>query len=206
MLKTPVNGKIQGLFKAFECFSSTFQGKFNFQGLLKTVLYIQVLFKPVRTLLGPDQAQQNVWQSDRIPEIIFRKSWFWKKSADNKKRGKFSQVAELAISSIFDPWNLNVTRINFEFQRIHKIHDLPESRLALFTLKVPIKTAMDSKFWNTLPFWGKIRFDKTLPPIVCKQMIIQSYMFSWSSMSSAAIFTNTLRVKGFKYMYEICNM
>ena len=34
--------------KAFECFSSTFQGKFNFQGLFKTVL--QVLFKPVRTL------------------------------------------------------------------------------------------------------------------------------------------------------------
>ena len=32
-------------------FSSTFQGKFNFQGLFKTVLYIQVLFKPVRILL-----------------------------------------------------------------------------------------------------------------------------------------------------------
>ena len=45
------NSKIQGLFKAFECFSSTFQGKFYFQGLVKTVLYIQVLFKPVKTLL-----------------------------------------------------------------------------------------------------------------------------------------------------------
>ena len=44
VLNNPVNGKIQGLFKAFECFSSTFQGKFNFQGLFKTVLYIQVLF------------------------------------------------------------------------------------------------------------------------------------------------------------------
>ena len=49
-LNTPVDGKIQALFKAFECFSSTFQGKFNFQGLFKTVLYIQVLFKPVPTL------------------------------------------------------------------------------------------------------------------------------------------------------------
>ena len=29
--------KIQGLFKAFECFSSTFQSKFNFQELFKTV-------------------------------------------------------------------------------------------------------------------------------------------------------------------------
>ena len=48
----PVNGKIQGLFKAFECFSSTLQSKFNFQGLFKTVLYIQVLFKPVRTPIG----------------------------------------------------------------------------------------------------------------------------------------------------------
>ena len=41
--------KFEGLFKAFECFSSTFQGKFHFQGLFKTVLYIQVLFKPVGT-------------------------------------------------------------------------------------------------------------------------------------------------------------
>ena len=52
MLNPHVNGKIQGIFKALECFSSTFQGKFNFQGLFKTVLYVQVhvLFKPVRTL------------------------------------------------------------------------------------------------------------------------------------------------------------
>ena len=47
VLNTPVNGKIQGHFKSFECFSSTFPGKFNFQGLFKIVLYIQVLFKPV---------------------------------------------------------------------------------------------------------------------------------------------------------------
>ena len=33
MLNPPVKGKIQGLYKAFECFSCTFQGKFNFQGL-----------------------------------------------------------------------------------------------------------------------------------------------------------------------------
>ena len=49
-LNPPVNGNIQGLFKAFECFSSTVQCKFNFQGVFKTVLYIQVLFKPVGTL------------------------------------------------------------------------------------------------------------------------------------------------------------
>ena len=50
VLNPPVNGKIEGLFKALESFSSTFQGKINFQGLFKTVLYIQVLFKAVRTL------------------------------------------------------------------------------------------------------------------------------------------------------------
>ena len=50
LINPPLNGKIQGIFKAFECFSSTFQGKFNFQGLIKTVLYIQVRFKSVRTL------------------------------------------------------------------------------------------------------------------------------------------------------------
>ena len=51
LLNPPVNDKIQGLFKVIECFSSTFQGNFNFRGLFKTVLYIQVLFKPVRTLV-----------------------------------------------------------------------------------------------------------------------------------------------------------
>ena len=50
VLNPPVNGKIQGLFKTFECFSSTLQGKVKLQGLLKTVLYIQVLFKPVQAL------------------------------------------------------------------------------------------------------------------------------------------------------------
>ena len=43
LLNPLANGKIQGLFKALKCFSSTFQGKFYFQGLFKTVLYIQVL-------------------------------------------------------------------------------------------------------------------------------------------------------------------
>ena len=52
LLNPPVNGKIQELFKAFECFSSTFQGKFYFQGLFMKFLYIQVLFRPVRTLLS----------------------------------------------------------------------------------------------------------------------------------------------------------
>ena len=50
-------------------FSSTFQGKFNFQGLFKTVLYIQVLFKPVRTLtriaalmfVSKTNAKQPIW-------------------------------------------------------------------------------------------------------------------------------------------------
>ena len=50
LLNPPVNGKNQGLLKAFGCFICTFQGKFNFQGLFKTVLYIQVFFKPVLTL------------------------------------------------------------------------------------------------------------------------------------------------------------
>ena len=58
LLIPPVNGKIQELSKAFECFSSTFPGKFNFQGLFKTVLYIEVLFKPVRTLCNSKKVLQ----------------------------------------------------------------------------------------------------------------------------------------------------
>ena len=52
LLSPLANGKIQGLFKALECFSRTFQGKFYSQGLFKTALFIQVLFKPVRTLFS----------------------------------------------------------------------------------------------------------------------------------------------------------
>ena len=47
LAKNDPNGKIQGLIKTFECFSSIFQGKFYFQGLFETLLllYLQVLFK-----------------------------------------------------------------------------------------------------------------------------------------------------------------
>ena len=51
VLNPPVKGKIQGFFMPLSVFAKTLQGKFNFQGLFKTVLYIQVLFKPVRTLV-----------------------------------------------------------------------------------------------------------------------------------------------------------
>ena len=38
VLSPTENSRIQGLFKAFEWFSSTFQGSFNFQGLFKKAL------------------------------------------------------------------------------------------------------------------------------------------------------------------------
>ena len=47
VLSPTENSRIQGIFKAFELFSSTFQGRFNFQGLSKKALLTQVLFKPV---------------------------------------------------------------------------------------------------------------------------------------------------------------
>ena len=47
MLNPPVNGKIQGNFKAFECLSSTFKTNLIFKDF-SSVLYIQVLFKPVQ--------------------------------------------------------------------------------------------------------------------------------------------------------------
>ena len=38
VLSSTENRRIQGLFKAFEWFSSTFQGRFNVQGLFKKAL------------------------------------------------------------------------------------------------------------------------------------------------------------------------
>ena len=72
MFYPPVNGKIQGLFKAFECFSSTFKGKFNFQGLFKTVLYIQVLFKPVRTLLSQSMQNNSCIPISVLVEVVIK--------------------------------------------------------------------------------------------------------------------------------------
>ena len=48
VLNPSENRKIQGLFKAFEWFSCTFQGRFDFQGFFKKALYI---FKHLQTLL-----------------------------------------------------------------------------------------------------------------------------------------------------------
>ena len=46
VLTPPVNGKIQGLIKALRVFQVFFKANL----ISKTVLYIHVLFKPVRTL------------------------------------------------------------------------------------------------------------------------------------------------------------
>ena len=59
MLNPPVNGKNQGLFKAFECLSSTFQGKFNCQGLLKD---FPTVFK--------SPACSNTFQACANPDIL----------------------------------------------------------------------------------------------------------------------------------------
>ena len=49
LLNPPVDENSR-TFQGLLAFSSPFQGKFNFQGLSKTVLYIQVLFKLAQTL------------------------------------------------------------------------------------------------------------------------------------------------------------
>ena len=46
---------------------------------------------------------QSVWHSDCIPERFFRKSRFWKKSADNKKAWKISQGANLLDMIFYVP-------------------------------------------------------------------------------------------------------
>ena len=53
-VESSCKGKIQGHFKAFECFSSTFQGKFLFLG------NVQVLFKPVQTLASGEPQTSNL--------------------------------------------------------------------------------------------------------------------------------------------------
>ena len=58
VLNPPVKGKIQGLFKIFESFSSTFQGKVNFQGLFKTALYL-VYSSTFQACVNPGTCMSN---------------------------------------------------------------------------------------------------------------------------------------------------
>ena len=79
----PVNGKIQGLFKTFECSSSIFPDKFHFQVLLKAVLYVQVLFKPVPTLNQLNRSStigstvKPVWNnhSQKDQKLVFKTNY-----------------------------------------------------------------------------------------------------------------------------------
>ena len=55
---------------------------------------------------------QTVWHSDGVPERIFRRSWFWKKSSDDKKKNtcKITQYAKNAhkyLFSILCYWTVN---------------------------------------------------------------------------------------------------
>ena len=116
------NSRIEGFFEAFEWFSSTFQGKFNFRDFSRKpskFKYFSSLWKPcicsswgfgpyrlrVVYFLVPsaDQAWQNVgldldpnyWYSDGIPESFFQKNWYWIKSADDKKQENYPGCKEL---------------------------------------------------------------------------------------------------------------
>ena len=111
VLNFPVNGKIQGLFKVFECFSSTFQGKFYFQGLFKTVLYIQVLFKPRQTLVH-EHLKLNKYPIHMSRDAISNNVVFWHmwtqtslytvQSPFKLRNSKWSSVSSLTVR-IFKP-------------------------------------------------------------------------------------------------------
>ena len=50
---------------------------------------------------------QSIWHSDGIPERIFRKSWFWKQSADDKKSMKNfpgGKELKLLVLPYIDSW------------------------------------------------------------------------------------------------------
>ena len=58
MLNPPINGKIQGLLKAFECFFSAFQGKFYFQVLLQDSP-VYMFYKYFSSLCEPWYTKKN---------------------------------------------------------------------------------------------------------------------------------------------------
>ena len=76
-------------------FSSTFQGKFNFQGLFKTVMYIQVLFKPVRTL----KYMNYLFPCNEDFNVIMQHRSKWRHHAQNDPATE-QYIIKLVIKSI----------------------------------------------------------------------------------------------------------
>ena len=81
VLNTLANGKIQGLFKVFECFSSTFQGKFYFQGLSRQSCifkYFSSLYEPCKSqfMFTPNFMKTIIKLKVRTPSNL-KYSLFW---------------------------------------------------------------------------------------------------------------------------------
>ena len=129
------NRRIQGLFKAFEWFSSTFQGRFNFQGLFKKAIYIQVLFKPVWTLVhlflkahteyfwGCSSPQQNLSlgfltksdsnQSPQLPRLQLEN---WKFAWSKFRYNTFQQANNKGTDQTATIMCTEILHWNFKFQ------------------------------------------------------------------------------------------
>ena len=67
VLSPTENKTIQGLFKAFELFSSTFQGRFNFQRLFNSITF-QACANPVK---GKPRMHANKIISDQTAPLIY---------------------------------------------------------------------------------------------------------------------------------------
>ena len=118
LLNPPVNGN----FKAFECFSSTFQDKFYFQGLFKTVL-LHIIFKYFSSLCEPWCWFSEGWNvrianRDRLIWFITSQSTFFNMPGcvflgwTSTKQGLMC----LAWGHIFTvtPWGSNPQHLNLE--------------------------------------------------------------------------------------------
>ena len=97
----PVNGKIQELFKVFECFSSTFQCKFNF---LRTFQDSPVYSSTLQACANPVQASPSCLVSLSkmlsIGPIHGDLSWYDWKTVDWDVKNQNKQTNKLPIKQI----------------------------------------------------------------------------------------------------------
>ena len=70
MLNPLANGKVQGHFKAFECFSRTVQGNFYFQGLFKSPVYSSTFQACANTGPSLDLKKKNHLNSFQNPQDL----------------------------------------------------------------------------------------------------------------------------------------
>ena len=147
-------------------FSSTFQGKFNFQGLFKPVLYIQVLFKPVRTLKCLAQGHNTVTMPGVNLQLLTLLYFFFVWFDYLSPIQQFFSYVGTSLPDIPKQGVMRLAQGHNAMMRVRLEPAAPRSRVKHSTTELPLilwSPVKHSTNWATALLWGL-----NLGPLVLK--------------------------------------